>query len=190
MFYFAKGRLISLALLSLSALLLWQNYYWFMLTNQFQDKQVQVLYSKENNLQKELLKVIYEADHFIYFSIYTFTSEEIASGLIAAKLRGLEVRGILDRRQTDLAQEKPILRKLRNYGIPMLVPDKSEGIMHTKFLVTEKAYASGSYNWTFSANNTNDEVLETGKVEGIRKSYQEIFEQIYSRYQPGCLTCT
>jgi phosphatidylserine/phosphatidylglycerophosphate/cardiolipin synthase-like enzyme len=51
-----------------------------------------------------------------------------------------------------------------------------------KAVVTDKAYASGSFNWTSAATNLNDEVLEVGRDENIRKQYQHILEELFSRY--------
>ena len=55
--------------------------------------------------------------------------------------------------------------------------------MHTKVLVTDKAYASGSYNWTSSATNINDEILEVGSDEAIRSQYQSILEEMFNKYE-------
>jgi len=55
--------------------------------------------------------------------------------------------------------------------------------MHIKTLVTEKGYASGSYNWTTSGTFKNDEVLEIGYDEGVRSQYQEIIESLFNKYQ-------
>jgi phosphatidylserine/phosphatidylglycerophosphate/cardiolipin synthase-like enzyme len=55
--------------------------------------------------------------------------------------------------------------------------------MHTKVLVTDKAYASGSYNWTAAATNINDEILEVGQDETIRQEYQTILEEMFDKYK-------
>ena len=54
--------------------------------------------------------------------------------------------------------------------------------MHLKALVTDKAYLSGSYNWTSAATNLNDEILEIGRDENIRKKYHDILEEIFNKY--------
>jgi phosphatidylserine/phosphatidylglycerophosphate/cardiolipin synthase-like enzyme len=59
------------------------------------------------------------------------------------------------------------------------------GIMHTKVLVTDKAYASGSYNWTAAATDLNDEMLEVGQDAAIRQEYQNILEEMFKKYNTG-----
>jgi hypothetical protein len=63
-------------------------------------------------------------------------------------------------------------------NIRVLTQKHPEGIMHIKALVTENAYASGSYNWTDGANNVNDEVLEIGTNENVRKQYLAIIKRL------------
>ena len=107
---------------------------------------------------------------------------DIKDALLAAKYRGLEVKGITDRKQVaEVDQQKQIIKELREAGIPVFEQDHM-GIMHTKLMVTDKAYASGSYNWTAAATNLNDEVLEVGKDESIRKQYLNIFNELWARY--------
>jgi phosphatidylserine/phosphatidylglycerophosphate/cardiolipin synthase-like enzyme len=56
--------------------------------------------------------------------------------------------------------------------------------MHLKALVTEKQYVSGSFNWTASATNLNDEVLEIGSDPTVRKQYEDILKTLIKKYTP------
>ena len=50
--------------------------------------------------------------------------------------------------------------------------------MHIKAVVTDKGYASGSYNWTGSATKVNDEVLEVGTNRYLHDEYYKILKKI------------
>lgn len=147
--------------------------------NQF--AQTKVYYSKTDTPDLQLVKLIRDADKYVYFAIYTLTKENIANALIAAKLRGLEVKGVLDYNQSIIPQEKPWISKFKKYGIEIKTPFKVEGLMHIKMLVTDKGYASGSFNWTVSAATINDDILEVGAVQGIHDQYLRIFQALYKR---------
>jgi phosphatidylserine/phosphatidylglycerophosphate/cardiolipin synthase-like enzyme len=145
-------------------------------------REVLVFYNHEKKLNREIIKLTQEADKFVYFSIYTFTRLDIKDALLAAKYRGLEVLGITDRKQTtDIELQRKIVKELRESGIEVLEHNHS-AIMHTKMLITEKAYASGSFNWTISATDSNDEVLEIGYDSKIRQQYEEIFHKLFKKY--------
>lgn len=126
---------------------------------------------------QELIKVIDSAQDYIYFAIYFFTKNSIADALVRAKRRGVNVMGIMDRDASKNSNLK-ILEKLQAAKIYVLTQKHLEGIMHIKALVTEKAYVSGSYNWTDSATNVNDEILEIGTNQSVRKQYLEIIKKL------------
>jgi phosphatidylserine/phosphatidylglycerophosphate/cardiolipin synthase-like enzyme len=147
------------------------------------EHEINVYYNKDHKLNQEIIKLTQDAKKFVYFGIYTFTKEDLKDALLAAKYRGLDVRGVTDRNQTrDIELQNKIVKDLRQAGIPVFEHDHS-AIMHLKVLVTEKAYASGSYNWTASATNSNDEVLEVGNKESLRKEYENILKELFEKYK-------
>ncbi len=133
---------------------------------------------------QELVALINAATSRVYFAIYTFTLGDVADALVAAKARGVEVRGLVDRGQSEQSFEKPLIEKLRVAGIPLMTEDHHGrgGIMHIKLLVTDRAYALGSYNWTASATTKNDEILEIGTDPTLRATYEKILAKLFATY--------
>jgi len=147
---------------------------------------IRVVYSldkKQND--KEIIALIDAAKIHVYFAIYTFTLPTIADALVAAKKRGVDVRGIIDSEQGSNSYGAPITTKLLAAGIPVVNEKHStgNGIMHIKLLVTDSAYALGSYNWTKSATEINDEILEIGTNEALRQTYENILKKLLNAYQ-------
>jgi phosphatidylserine/phosphatidylglycerophosphate/cardiolipin synthase-like enzyme len=143
---------------------------------------VRVHYNKDVEANRELITVIQDADQFIYFAIYTFTRSDIKDALLGAKHRGLNVRGVIDKEQSaKVSDQTKIVKELQDAGIPIVFQNHSS-IMHLKTLVTEKAYFTGSYNWTSSGTNSNDEVIEIGRDELVRKQYQDVVEKLFTKY--------
>ncbi|MFA7302239.1 MAG: phospholipase D-like domain-containing protein [Candidatus Paceibacterota bacterium] len=147
---------------------------------------VRVLYSldqKQND--QELIALIEGAKTHIYFAVYTFTLTNVAEALVAAKARGVDVRGITDSGQSAEKFSQPVMDILRKGGVPIVVEKHptGNGIMHLKMLVTDSAYAHGSYNWTKSANTLNDEILEIGTDETLRKTYENILLKLLEAYK-------
>ena len=143
---------------------------------------IHVYYNHDEKLDGQIVETIQDADKFVYFAIYTFTKTSIQDALLAAKYRGLIVIGITDTDQyNSLADQKKIINALRDDGIPVYEQHTS-GIMHMKAVVTDKAYASGSFNWTTSANTINDEVLEVGTEPAVRSQYEKILLELFAKY--------
>ena len=144
----------------------------------FGNHEINVYYSLDKyDNDKKLIEVIDSANIYVYFAIYFFTKNSIADALIRAKSRGVDVIGIMDR-DASLNSNAKILERLKKASIQMLAQRHLDGIMHMKALVTENAYASGSYNWTDSATTMNDEVLEVVTNESVRKRYLAIIKNI------------
>lgn len=134
---------------------------------------------------EEIIALIGAAKSRVYFAIYTFTLPSIADALVAAKKRGVEVRGIMDSEQSGNSYGAPITAKLLAAGIPLVTEKHAtgNGIMHIKAIVTDSAYAVGSYNWTKSATTINDEILEIGTDPALRQAYENILRKLLDAYK-------
>jgi len=146
---------------------------------------VRIIYSLDaQNTDKELIAVIDAAKTHIYFAIYTFTHKDIAEALARAKTRGVDVRGIVDSGQSREKFSATVMEILAEAQIPVVTEKHTSGngIMHLKMLVTDSAYAHGSYNWTNSATTINDEILEIGTDEGMRKVYEDFLKRLLDKY--------
>lgn len=145
-------------------------------------KQVEIFYNRDIEANEKIKNVIYDADKFVYFAIYTFTKADIKDALLGAKHRGLDVVGLTDKEQTEnIEQQRDIISELRQAGIPVYVQSHSS-LMHIKTLVTDKGFVSGSYNWTANATNSNDEVLEVGTDEVLRRKYEDVVKEVLEKY--------
>ncbi|MFA6404742.1 MAG: phospholipase D-like domain-containing protein [Candidatus Paceibacterota bacterium] len=139
-----------------------------------------VIYSLDQRQNdQEIIKLIDNAEEYAYFAIYYFTQKNIGEALMRAKSRGVDVKGITDHIATEGAN-KEVVNNLRSAGVPVVTQKHLDGIMHLKVLVTDKAYASGSYNWTGAATESNDEVLEIGTDPSIHKQYLNIVKRVLS----------
>lgn len=145
-----------------------------------------VLYSldaKQND--QELVALIDGAKTHVYFAIYEFTLKDVADALVRAKKRGLDVRGLADSGESASSYDQPLMKELAAAGIPVETEKHADGngIMHIKLLVTDSAYAMGSYNWTGSATSENDEVLEIGTDPSLITVYEQLLLRLFTKYE-------
>ena len=117
----------------------------------------EVYFSLYDNPQKEIIKNINQAEAFINIAMYIFTDREIALPFVNAQERGVKVRLYLDKDQVEYQYSQS--RFLVQKGIKTRISTNNY-IMHNKFaIIDNRILLTGSYNWTFSANNRNDENL-------------------------------
>lgn len=89
--------------------------------------------------------------------VFTISDDRITAEILAAHRRGVAVRVLTDNDKafdagSDIAQ-------IQRAGIPVCV-DRTPAHMHHKFAVLDRAWlVNGSYNWTRSACEVNEENL-------------------------------
>ena len=138
----------------------------------------EVYFSLSDNPQKEIIKNINQAEAFINIAMYIFTDREIALPLIKAQERGVKVRLYLDKDQVDYKYSQS--RFLVQNGIKTRVTSNNY-IMHNKFaIIDNRILLTGSYNWTFSANNRNDENLMVIDDQELIEIFQNQFVNLWT----------
>ncbi len=107
-----------------------------------------------------IVRTIDEARSQVLVLAFTFTHHDIAAALIRAHQRGIDVQVIADREQSA-AFESAAMRALVGAGIPVFT-DAEHGAAHNKVVIVDQAsahpaVATGSFNFTFAAQNRNAE---------------------------------
>ncbi len=138
----------------------------------------EVYFSLSNNPQEEIIKNINQAQASINITMYIFTDREIALPLTKARERGVKVRLYLDEDQVEYQYSQS--RFLVQKGIKTRISSNNY-IMHNKFaIIDNRILLTGSYNWTFSANNRNDENLMVIDDPEIIEIFQNQFVYLWT----------
>jgi phosphatidylserine/phosphatidylglycerophosphate/cardiolipin synthase-like enzyme len=137
---------------------------------------ISVYFSPKDHCDQKLIQALNGTQSTLNIAIYSLTKKEIADAIIAAKLRGVNVRVVVDRQQAGGESSKD--EYLREDGIPVL-EDKHPGLMHNKFAVIDgNLVITGSYNWTDGATNKNDENMLIISSPEIAQKYDAEFEEL------------
>ncbi len=117
---------------------------------------VDVYFSPDDGVLDALGKLLTNAKASIYFLAFSFTSNELGALVRQKHAAGLDVKGVMDEEQiaSNTGTEFDLFRQK---GLDVLI-DGNDGQMHHKlFIVDEKIVAFGSYNFSRSAEESNDE---------------------------------
>lgn len=130
--------------------------------------------------QPALISVISSAKETLDVAIYSFTDTKIGDSLISAEKNGVKVRVITDGQESKSKYQGKVLKALKKAGIPVKV-DTHSGLMHLKVTVADKKTATtGSFNYTKSAEEKNDEVFVVIKNSDIAKDFSDEFETLWN----------
>jgi cardiolipin hydrolase len=113
--------------------------------------------------------------------VFTITDNRITESIEAAHRRGVAVRVVTD---DDKAHDTGSdIRRLTDNGIPCKT-DRSPAHMHHKFAIFDrKRLVTGSFNWTRSASEQNDENLIVTPDPVLVTSFLARFEKLWARFK-------
>jgi len=145
--------------------------------------EIRVFFSPKGGAAEEIIKQIDNAESYIDIAMYSFTYEPIAEAIIRAKNRGVKIRILMDKVQSQGKYSKYEFFLDNEIAV---IQDRRAGIMHNKIAVIDgKVLFTGSYNWTKSAEESNQEnLLEFIDEEEIIKVYQERLDYLWEFNKP------
>jgi phosphatidylserine/phosphatidylglycerophosphate/cardiolipin synthase-like enzyme len=112
--------------------------------------------------------------------VFTITDDRIAAALLAAHGRGVRVRVITDNEK--VVDRGSDVEDLARAGIPVRM-DTSEHHMHHKFALFDDAFlVTGSYNWTLSAANYNEENIIVSNDRRLIQAFGETFGKLWQAF--------
>ena len=146
----------------------------------------QVYFSPNGGCQNAVITEIGKAQKTIDIAMYYLTSREIAQELVRAKDRNVKVRIVLDKSQEAQAYSKSRYLIKRGFEVKY---HTGPGLMHNKFaLIDDKMLITGSFNWTPTANQKNEENLLMITDKELIKKYEDRFEYLWKMGRKGELT--
>ncbi|HEV2612679.1 MAG TPA: phospholipase D-like domain-containing protein [Noviherbaspirillum sp.] len=143
----------------------------------------QVAFAPWDDVEGLIVKVIRGAETQVLVHAYLLTSKKIATTLIAARRRGIDVQVLVDSEQvakTPLATE--MLHEMDRAGIPVWLETKYQNA-HNKVIVTDPATSkatvvTGSYNFTWTAQHRNAEnILVSRRNPALASRYTSNWER-------------
>jgi len=111
--------------------------------------------------------------------MYIFTLQNVAEALVSAHDRGVEVKIVFDKSQGSYSQYA-----LLKAGIGVRNDTNPDGIMHNKVaIIDNRIVITGSFNWTNSAENNNNENLIVIRSVDVASIYESEFQDIWNQSQ-------
>ena len=109
--------------------------------------------------------------------VQAFIGDNFTEEVLAAHRRGVAVRIVTDNdKEYDAGSD---ISRLRDAGIPVVV-DRTEAHMHHKFAIFDgERLLNGSYNWTRSAGQYNEENVVLSNDRQLVGTFSAQFEKLW-----------
>ncbi len=140
--------------------------------------QVETYFSPDDGVAARILELLQGAQESIYFLAYSFTSDDIAQVMRDKHSEGLTVAGVMDSSQVDSNQGTEYDLFLQS-GLDVR-RDGNKGLMHHKIIIIDRSIViTGSYNFTGSAEDRNDENAVIFFSPDIAEWFLTEFERVF-----------
>ncbi len=138
---------------------------------------ISVCFSRVEICQDDIVTAIDRARTRVYIMVFIFTADAIADALIRARDRGVEVKVIVDDEQAWIRGSE--FQRLKDAGINIRT-DNREGLMHHKVVIIDgEIVITGSYNFSYSAEDRNDENVLIIRDKALATLYEGEFNRIW-----------
>jgi phosphatidylserine/phosphatidylglycerophosphate/cardiolipin synthase-like enzyme len=143
---------------------------------------LEIYFSPDDGVEKRILQLVGGATESLYFLMYSFTADDIGATVIERSKAGVKVSGVMDAGQIKTSQGSEYDRFLQA-GLDVR-KDGINGLMHDKVMIIDrKIVITGSYNFTHSAETTNDENVLIIFSPDVAAQYLQEFQRIYAQAQ-------
>ena len=130
-----------------------------------------------SEIKQRILSEINNARQSIYLAMAWFTDRDIATAIIEAKNKGLNIDIIL----SSNVQNETVKQMLTGFNITVHAFETGDarGIMHHKFcLIDNKIIINGSYNYSYNASNNNVENIHVSDNKETYQQFSAEFERL------------
>jgi phosphatidylserine/phosphatidylglycerophosphate/cardiolipin synthase-like enzyme len=151
---------------------------------------IQVVFSPDQKPAQHLIRLFNTCESKIHAAVYMFTENNIAQALIRAKNRNIDVQIITDQSCLESSYHKIDLLKKHHIDVFIYSPTIKNkykkkyphSLMHHKFaIIDDKKVCTGSFNWTKTANNKNQENIVIINDKSVSHRYEQQFQRLKKR---------
>ena len=147
-----------------------------------QGHSLELYFSPDDDTLDRLIELVAGAQEEVLFLAFSFTSDPLAEALLEAQARGVTVRGVFEGSQVA-SNTGGEWDYLASQGLDIR-QDGQRGEMHHKVIIIDRAIVVvGSYNFSRSAEERNDENTLVIASGGVADLFMQEFEEIWDLAQ-------
>ncbi|GAA5215024.1 phospholipase D-like domain-containing protein [Corallincola platygyrae] len=137
-------------------------------------------FSPGNTCLRQILDLCHQAKKSLDICVFTISDDRITEAILKAHRRGVTVRVVTDNDKANDAGSD--VDYLQRKGVDLRM-DTSPYHMHHKFMVVDgDTLLNGSFNWTRSATDKNEENILVTQSESLVKPFQKQFETLWAQF--------
>lgn len=142
---------------------------------------VENYFAPHDRLAEKIIRRIREAKSSIHFLAFSFTHSGIAEAILERTKSGVEVLGVMERRQA-VAGHSMYARFLAAVPPVKVLLDGNKYNMHHKVIILDQMVTiAGSFNFSVGADRDNDENILIIHSRTIAQQFEEEFQRVLAQ---------
>jgi phosphatidylserine/phosphatidylglycerophosphate/cardiolipin synthase-like enzyme len=141
---------------------------------------LEVYYSPDDGVAAHLVDLINAAQQSVYFLAYSFTSDDVADAMLSRARAGVTVSGVFEETQVS-SNRGDEYERLRKAGLDVRLDGNPRNMHHKVILIDGQIVITGSYNFSASAEDRNDENALVIYNPEIAAQFEEEFNRVFSQ---------
>lgn len=140
-----------------------------------------VYFSHTHNIRSKVIHSIENAKETLDVCLFTISDNQIADAIIQAKKHRIKVRVITD--DEKIMDKGSDIFRFKHKRIPVKI-DSNKSLMHHKFAIIDgHKVISGSYNWTRSGSEINNENIIITDNHRIVTAFVNEFNRLWQQME-------
>ncbi len=143
---------------------------------------IETYFSPDDGIVEHIIAALQNAKESIYFLAFSFTSDPIAEALLGRATAGITVAGVFEESQyySNTGTEYD---NLLTAGLGVRLDGNQNNMHHKVFIIDGQTVITGSYNFSRSAEERNDENTLIIHDPNIAAKYLAEFDRIFEKAQ-------
>jgi phosphatidylserine/phosphatidylglycerophosphate/cardiolipin synthase-like enzyme len=138
-----------------------------------------ICFSRVDDCSSIIINLIDSAEKYVHVAIYSFTLDSLGDALVRARDRGVEVKVVIEREQADVKGSE--YERLLKAEVDVRL-DGNKYLMHHKFMIVDgEIVVTGSYNWSYGAEENNDENMIVVSNPDVARLYEAEFQRVWGQ---------
>jgi phosphatidylserine/phosphatidylglycerophosphate/cardiolipin synthase-like enzyme len=139
--------------------------------------QVENYFSPVDNVMDKLVTYVQGAQKSVRFMIFTYTDTNLANAMIARYQAGVDTEGVIEDRGASQGAMVPLFCA----KVPVKLDGNKYTMHHKIIVIDESTVITGSFNFTKSADQENDDNVLVIHNADLAKLYLQEFDRVWGQ---------
>ena len=143
---------------------------------------VQVFFAPEDGVRDRLIEAVKKAEKSIKIIAFAFTDAELFKAILDRMKDGVKVEGLFESRHAGWKDIK--IGPLHNAGAKVRFDRNPDTLHHKVIVIDDKTVCTGSFNFTASADRSNDENMIIVQSRAVARTFSRELRRMMSVADP------